>query len=269
MTPAGRGHNGDRPWRDVTTGLRANGKATLETLVELFCSRRWIVNDRKASLARIWAATTGSRGANGHLGDGTVVAATPAPTLALEDGVTFNRHAAVAWATEHFNDPQAYPAACTWFVSLALWAGGLPQTPLWTSAGSHGHPWSKRPGSVAAWCLPEFLACILSGYPRSTLRQLPLSPTTQSVPDAQLGDVILFDWRGQSTALEWTYLRHAALIVDFAAGHGPLVAEWAIDGRKPNTCPSRFWTWSARSREWLAVKYPRAQAFLLHIEAGA
>lgn len=119
-------------------------------------------------------------------------------------GTAFNRTATVAWANAHWHDKQPYPAACTWFVSQALWAGGLPRTSTWTSDGSHGTwPFSWRPGTAAAWAVPDFVSYIMGAYPHSYIRQLKFSPSTNSVPDGQPGDVILYDWYGNSSVLGW------------------------------------------------------------------
>lgn len=50
----------------------------------------------------------------------------------------YNRTAAINWALAHAEDPQPYTSMCTWFVSNALWAGGLPQTPLWNNYAEYG-----------------------------------------------------------------------------------------------------------------------------------
>jgi hypothetical protein len=180
-------------------------------------------------------------------------------------GVSFNRAAVVVWAMAHWQAYQPYPAACTWFVSQALWAGGLPKTPQWTSAASHGHFYHYRPGTAAAWAVPSFVSYIMGAYPHSTFTHLTFSPQTNGVPKAQLGDVIVYDWSGRSSTMDWAHLAHASLIVGFDHENQPRVAEWGIDGENPTSYSSRFWTWSAKSRTWLVSKYKHVQAFLLHI----
>lgn len=182
--------------------------------------------------------------------------------------VTFNRQATVAWAKAHAKASPGYPAACTWFISQALWAGGLPKTASWTSTGSHGHSWSKRPGTAAAWDVPDFVSYIMGTFPHSTLRKLTFSASTNSVPEAEAGDVIVYDWSGSSSVLAYYYLAHAALIVGFDKNHGPRVAEWGTNGTHPTPYPSRFWTWSKLHNEWLQQEYPKVEAFLLHIDTS-
>jgi hypothetical protein len=108
----------------------------------------------------------------------------------------------------------------------------------------------------------------MGAFPHSTLRKLTFSPTTNSVPDAQEGDVILYDWYGHSSVIAWAYLQHLALIVGFDKGHVPRVAEWGTNGLKPTPYPSRSWTWSKLKGEWLQTEHPKVQAFLLHIDTS-
>jgi hypothetical protein len=190
--------------------------------------------------------------------------AAPAPSGA--SGPVFNRSTAVKWARANARDNPPHPASCTWFVSLALWAGGLPQTSEWTSSGSHGRL-QKRPGTVAAWAVPEFVNYILRKYPRSTFTQLNLRGNR--VPAAQPGDVIAYDWYGHSSTRNRTNLEHLSLVTSIERGQYPEVSEWSIfDGIEPTPYVSRGWTWSAKTRQWLQEKYPQVQAFLLHIDTG-
>ncbi|HEX3783928.1 MAG TPA: hypothetical protein VHX38_30055 [Pseudonocardiaceae bacterium] len=50
----------------------------------------------------------------------------PYPTGNVLD--SYSPAATVAWAGAHARDVQPFDAACTWFVSQALWAGGLAKT---------------------------------------------------------------------------------------------------------------------------------------------
>jgi hypothetical protein len=204
----------------------------------------------------------GSSGSGGSSGGGS---STPAA-----GAVSFNRQATLAWATAHAQDRPGYEAACTWFVSQALWAGGLPKTSAWTSVGSHGSHLknSWRPGTPAAWAVPSFLSYIMGAFPHSTLRKLNFSPQSNSVPDAQIGDVIAYDWYGHSSVLAYAYMQHLALVVGFDKNHSPRVAEWGTNGLNPTPYPSRFWTWSKLKNEWLADEYSHVQAFILHIDTS-
>jgi hypothetical protein len=184
----------------------------------------------------------------------------------------YNRTFAVAWALEHAQDPQAYGAMCTWFVSNALWAGGFPKSDLWTDQGRY----RTAHGTVAAWQVQPFLNYIQQHF--STTWK-PLGDMSQNaVPEAQLGDIIAYDW-GDGHGIT-----HLAFIVDIAPGDYPVVAEmgqfdwgtldWAAS--KVGLYPSspyvkRGWTWSEKDNIWLQKKEHiagRARAYLLHINGG-
>lgn len=191
----------------------------------------------------------------------------PAPFVVTDgSSAPFSREAAQQWALSHSQDPNPFPAACTWFASQVLWAGGIPQSSEWTSDGSHGRlPYfTQRPGTAAATAVEPFISSLLSTYPRSTFSEL--SMTQNAVPQAQVGDVIAYDWEG-----DWTF-DHIAVITGFASGDYPLVSEWGVaDPRFGNLHPAtqysqRGWTYSEKSSDWLQSGHPSMRAALLHID---
>lgn len=194
--------------------------------------------------------------------------------------LNYNRSAAVAWALAHAQDPQAYGAMCTWFVSNALWAGGLPKSAAWTDQGSY----TSAPGTKDAWVVPDFLNYIQSNF-STTLT--PLDNLSQNaVPQAEPGDIIEYDW-GNGGGVS-----HLAFVVGIADGQYPEVAEmgqfqWGlidylaakigIDNTSPYV--ERGWTWSVMNNSWLQDEdIPMAHgggtvrghvtAYLLHINGG-
>ena len=183
--------------------------------------------------------------------------------------VSYNRAAAASWATQHARDTPPADSACTWFVSQALWAGGLPTSASWTSAGHHGL--RRRSGSQTAWYTPDFVQYIRSTFPRSTYTALNFK--NNSVPAARPGDVIVYSWNGGASVSNTHGLDHAALVVDIATNQYPEVSEWSISDLGPLGRPSSYtkrgWTWSAKSHTWLQSKYAAVQAFLLHIDTGS
>jgi hypothetical protein len=182
---------------------------------------------------------------------------------------TYNRSAAVNWALAHAKDPQAYGAMCTWFVSNALWAGGFQRTATWTSQGHYG----SAPGTKAAWWLPTFLSYFRANNSTTTTDITPAF-RTNAVPQAQPGDLILYDW-GNGEGIS-----HVAFVVDIAPGQYPEVAEMGQYALNPiqaginmavhirSSYVKRGWTWSAVRQEWLQKKYPHVKAYLLHINGG-
>jgi hypothetical protein len=186
----------------------------------------------------------------------------------------YDRTAAVAWALGNANDPQAYPAECTWFVSNALWQGGFAKTAAWTSAGSHGtRPVSYRPGTVDAWAVPNFVKYMKAHY---SVTWTPLGNMSKNaVPKAEPGDIIVYSWDSGKT------YDHMAFVVDIADGQYPEVAEWGTPDWTPwnyayyqvhhprEGYQERGWTWSQKNHKWLQTEYKgQARAYLLHINGG-
>jgi hypothetical protein len=186
-------------------------------------------------------------------------------------GVSFNRNAAVAWAEAHAENTPPYHSACTWFVSQALWGGGIPQSSVWNGTDHHRSSIRNLQGTLTAWSVPLFVSYIKQTYPKSTYTELDLRAGHTNVPAARPGDVILYDWDGTSSTRNWSGLDHASLVIDDAKGSQyPEVAEWGADDffwwGVAVKYKKRGWTWSQVSHEWLQKKKPHVRAFLLHID---
>lgn len=181
----------------------------------------------------------------------------------------YNRTAAINWALAHAKDPQAYGAMCTWFASNVLWAGGFPKTAVWTNQGHYG----SAPGTKDAWWLPSFLP-YLRAHASTTTIDITSDFKTNAVPQAEPGDLILYDW-GNGEGIS-----HVAFVVDIASGQYPEVAEMGqydfgiLDAavnkvvHVRSSYVKRGWTYSAVHHEWLQKKYPHVKAYLLHINGG-
>jgi hypothetical protein len=170
-----------------------------------------------------------------------------------------DRDAAVSWAldnAEALHNP--FGAACTWFVSNALWAGALPQSDEWSGSGVHGR--RLLPGSRLAWVAPELVDYLVTEFP---VEMIELDLGANAVPEAQPGDVIAYDWNGDGE------ISHLSYVVDIADGSYPEVAEWGVggwDSLGTTEYTKRGWTWSETRQEWLQVAHPNVQAYLLHFE---
>jgi hypothetical protein len=182
---------------------------------------------------------------------------------------TYNGAAAADYARVTVKDPQPFDEACAWFVSQALWVGGLPEDDTWNENTSHGQFWNFGQGSPTAADVTLLTNYLLTTYPASRLEQINF--TTNAVPDAQLGDVIIYVWNGDTN---WMYDgdhdTHMALVTDISPGQYPDVSEWGDVGEggiSPDS-PSRGWTYSLLNNNWLQVKYPQVIAYLLHIDNG-
>ena len=171
----------------------------------------------------------------------------------------YNRTAAVSWAVANAQDPQGSGTLCTWFVSQALWAGGLPQAPDWQQS------------TYDATYVEGLVRYLRTNY-SFTWTDITSDLTTNAVPQAQPGDIIVYSWNGNQT------LDHMSFVVDIAPGQYPEVAEWGqLDfsshpwykiTRPSSPYVKRGWTWSAMKGEWLQQEHPNMTAYLLHINGG-
>lgn len=191
----------------------------------------------------------------------------PCGSATLSDGSSdpFDREAAASWAYANATEPQDFAAGCTWFVSQALWAAGIPKSGDWTDDGSHGNwPWSRRPGTPAATAVQPFIDAFLGRFPASTVEQLDFS--YNRVPDAEKGDLIAYDWDGDGS---WD---HLSIVTSIADGEYPNVAEWGTPdqwwGHPSMWYSERGWTWSAKNQRWLQEDHPNVRAMLIHIDTS-
>lgn len=168
---------------------------------------------------------------------------------------------ATNWALTHATDTPPYDASCTWFVSNALWAGGLEKTTEWTDEGSHG-TLLHRPGTRAAWSVESFARYILDEYPGASVTTLePDTFKANKVANADVGDVMMYDWEGDGE------IDHASMITNIAEGQYPEVSGWSegSDGSQSVDYVRRGWTYSEVRDEWLQEKYPNATAYLIDL----
>jgi hypothetical protein len=144
-------------------------------------------------------------------------------------------------------------------VSKALNAGGFPQNSSWT------------PG-VRSWSwVQDFVNYFRNNY-STTWTNITSNLTTNAVPQAQPGDVIVYDWEGDGV------LDHMAFVVKIASGQYPEVSEMGqfdfnahpeyYITHPRSSYQTRGWTWSAMHGTWLQSRHPNMRAYLLHINGG-
>jgi hypothetical protein len=186
----------------------------------------------------------------------------------------FNRDGAVSWALMHAKDPQPRLAMCAWFVSHALWAGGLPQVPgVWTD---QGHYTRTATGTAAEWLVPNLKTYLTTNF-SSTYTNITPNLKSNAVPQAEDGDLIFYAWEkhpGEG-------ISHVAIVVGTAPGDYPEVAEMGqfdfgirdsignLFNHVNSPYQKRGWTWSQMDHEWLQWKYPHVKAYLLHFNGGS
>ncbi len=114
---------------------------------------------------------------------------------ATQASATYGGGSAASWALDHAEDPQIASTECTWFVSQALWAGGLPQSSQWNASATHsgGILTGTLPGTLTAWVVPD-LVSYLEDHFAVTWTSLG-NMSTNAVPQAAVGDIIVYDWQ--------------------------------------------------------------------------
>ncbi|MEA2492398.1 MAG: hypothetical protein QOJ29_309 [Thermoleophilaceae bacterium] len=183
----------------------------------------------------------------------------------------YDRGAAVRWALDHAGDAQFNGDECTWFVSQALWAGGFPQSTVWTKSGSHGL--GHWPGSRTAWLVDDLRQYLGANF--SVTEEQPIDPSAsvEALPDAQPGDILLYSWDGGNT------YSHMAFVVDVPSSQSPTVSEMGNTNfglnnylfNAPATYVTRGWNWSAKSSppDWLQNEmHGDVRVILLHVNGG-
>lgn len=223
-----------------------------------YSSNVWVRDSSGQYWSEVWL-DTGSDG----VPPGLAACASPAAQSASTPNLFYNRTQAVKWALESApHDPsRSYPwvPACTWFVSNALWQGGFPQDATWTSAGSHNRVRQVQ-GSVTAWSVPDFYSYV-TDQGRFNVTTVELTPgrfRSNAMPEAEAGDLIVYDWEGDGN---WD---HFSLVTSIAPGQYPEVSEWGVN----NDYVKRGWTHSINEDGWLQETNPNMTAELIHINGG-
>uniref|UniRef100_UPI003F497045 amidase domain-containing protein n=1 Tax=Paenarthrobacter ureafaciens TaxID=37931 RepID=UPI003F497045 len=183
----------------------------------------------------------------------------------------FNRSEAARFARSMALDkePYLFDNNCTWFVSRALWAGGLPKSATWT-------PWTNSPNLIAsrrhllqgggpskAAASADYLKNYLVKEARvGVIRQLDFN--NNNVRDAQLGDVIFYDWDNGADGR----VDHAMIVTSFSADSNSKYRYPLVSGQSRGVL-DQGWTWSGGRSGWIADKYrgsrDQARAYLVRI----
>jgi hypothetical protein len=156
----------------------------------------------------------------------------------------YNRSAAASWALAHVNDAPRYPEDdCTWFVSQALWAGGLAKSVDWSDT-RYGLPYPTWDAVNADY----FKNYIASQSGLGTIQQL--STSQKNVPQAQLGDIIAYDWNHDGKV-------DHVVIVTSISGQYPTISSHTYRG-------TQAWDFNSAGVP-LSRATPGYRAYLIHI----
>lgn len=157
-------------------------------------------------------------------------------------------------------DPPTFGADCTYFVSRALYHGGLDETSRWNFDSSD--PENVGGGRFGAFTRPTATATVadkLTDYlvkEAKVATKIPLNWRKNEVPQASVGDLIAYDWDNGADGT----IDHLSMITGFSAKNGqyPLVSQHTPEQR------DRGWTWAASDGTWIESARPGAKVFLIH-----
>jgi hypothetical protein len=205
------------------------------------------------------------------------------PTLAdcagAADRGSYSGVQACRWAVANWSKPPRFlDDDCTWFVSQALWAGGMPKDDLWTSAewdiselaikslhstkGPFAYPGPSRTAATA-----DLLVNYLVNTNQATRTKIRWSDNTAG--GAKIGDIIAYHWNKVGTGpgedrYPWT-IDHVSLVTAFS-GTYPLVTQHT------DAQHDRGWSWSLDANQgkggWIQYSFPPGitpVAYLIHI----
>lgn len=193
----------------------------------------------------------------------------------------YDRTTAVSWAVANYNHQPLIQnnGDCTWYVSQALWAGGLPDSADWTKYSPNGvlgnnleaaakalihggysptDPINPTINATNADDLVRYL--VAAGLATKT----PITWSDNTTNGAQLGDLIAYDWNHGSDGT----IDHVAIVTGYAPGtHFPTVSQHSQNRL------NRYWSFDPTSNGWIenAKEYQAAdghgapQAWLIHI----
>jgi len=182
---------------------------------------------------------TGTGGGDGGSGNGSSTGAH-----------FYSRTAAVQWAVENYKHRPLIQNGkdCTWFVSQALWAGGLPSSSTWTRWSPNGvlgtngidiikalihggysptDPVNPTPTATYANLLPKYL----EDQGLAKVHKITWSDNTAY--GAQLGDLIAYDWDGGSDGS----IDHLAIVTKLNSRGYPYVSQHSSNRL------NRYWSW--------------------------
>ena len=190
-------------------------------------------------------------------------APTPAPTPTPLPTSIYNRTTATSWALNNFDKANGSrffkPNSgddCTYFVSQALWAGGIPKTDNWTNNSVNLNDLASRlwiPGPTKDAAEADYFKNYVVNNQIATIKQI--SWTDITAGGAQVGDIIGYDWN----APEDGKLDHVAIVTDVNAAGSRFVSQHSPSQQ------NRLWSWDSDGKNWIQITHPGARAYLIHI----
>jgi hypothetical protein len=180
------------------------------------------------------------------------------PATARADFGPFNRYEAVQAAIKWLDSPYTFPNDCTFYVSQALWDGGLKPTPDWTPRTSDESKLAARnlynPGPSKAAASADHFKNYMVNSGTATIKEIKWSDNTAG--GAELADVIAYDWDSGADGR----VDHLAIVTSINSDHYPSVSQHSPTRR------DRYWSWDTGADNWIEFSHPGARVYLIHIK---
>ena len=187
----------------------------------------------------------------------------PGPASGSPGQENYNRGAAESWAWAHLNSAPKFTDDCTWYVSQALWAGGLPQSSLWTGKS---YDWSLQasramyPGPTKDAADANDLVNYLVSNGLASRVAISWSDNTAS--GAMPGDIIAYHW---NTGEASNQVDHLAFVYNLNAQGYPDVVQHS-------KAEYRYWSWDPSKNGWIQqvdkVNGKDPGVWLIHINSS-
>ncbi|KXP04866.1 amidase domain-containing protein [Tsukamurella tyrosinosolvens] len=187
----------------------------------------------------------------------TAIAISALPAAAHADMDIYQRMESARIARENVNTTPYIPwkSDCAYFVSLALWDGGMKSDDDWTPSTSDGSRAASRlmiPGPSKAAMSADHFVKYMARTGRAVVAPIKWSDNTAG--GAKTADVIAYDWENGADGT----IDHIAIVTGFASGGYPLVSQ-----HTPAQL-NRGWSWSLDAGQWIEYAKPGAKAYLVH-----
>lgn len=200
------------------------------------------------------------------------------PATSVAQPVAYDRASAAQWALDNYTAPQSFSGDdCTFFASQALWAGGLPQSALWTGKSwnwslqaSHHHYPGPTQDAAEANDLVNYL--VDNGLATRTL----IDWSDNTAGGAQPGDLIAYHWNNNEDTLDpdsgELNVDHLSVVVTTDSNGYPTIAQHTPGDK-------RYWSWdpgnpaAGHPAGWIQYDDTydnghQPEAWLIHINTG-
>ncbi|WP_455131931.1 amidase domain-containing protein [Microbacterium aurum] len=174
----------------------------------------------------------------------------------------FERLETAKAAVKYIDFPYVIPwSDCTYYVSSALWDGGMAPTEDWTPETSDESKIASskivNPGPSKAAAHADTFKNYMRNTGRAVVREVKWSD--QSAGSAELADVIAYDWNKADGSIGADgVVDHLAIVTSFTDDGYPLVSQHSP------TRLNRYWSYNEGADEFIEFTHPGSRVYLIH-----